>query len=258
MNLVLDVGNAQIHGGLFQGERLINDFRCSTSAEATGDEIGLFLLQVLRELGCKRESLKSVGVASVVPSFTGSLENGIKKYLKRDPFILKAGKKTGLKIKTRSPEEVGADRIASCVGALALYPGGNLIIVDLGTATTFECVSSDRTFLGGVIAPGLRLSMEALARRTAQLPAVNIEYPGHALGKDTISNIQIGLYYGHVGMIRELIPRLSREAFGEDADFRIVGTGGYVTVFNEEKIFDSIEPSLVLHGVRVAAEMNPV
>lgn len=256
MILVLDVGNSQIHGGLYRGQTLVSDFRQSTTAQASEDEVGLFLLQVLREWNCTPEMLQAVGVASVVPSLTHSLELGIHKYLKADPFILQPGRKTGLQIRTKSPGEVGADRIACCIGGLDTVPDENLIIVDLGTATTFECVSADRAFLGGVIAPGLRVSMEALSRRTAQLPAVNIEPPAQAMGKDTITNIQSGLYFGHVGMIRELVPRLRREAFGDSGECRVLGTGGYARLLDRENLFDAVDPHLVLRGIRLATELN--
>lgn len=256
MILVLDVGNSQIHGGIYRGDTLVADFRQSTIAQASEDEVGLFLLQVLREWSCSPQSLRAVGIASVVPSLTQALSLGVRKYLKSDPFILGPGKKTGLQIRTKSPGEVGADRIACCIGGLDTFPGENLIIVDLGTATTFECVSADRAFLGGVIAPGLRVSMEALSRRTAQLPAVNIEPPEQAMGKDTTTNIQSGLYYGHVGMIRELVPRLRVEAFGESASCRVLGTGGYASLLNRENLFDAVDPHLVLRGIRLATELN--
>lgn len=256
MNLALDVGNTQMHGGLFRGDALAADFRRSTHSGATEDEIGLFLLQILREWGCAPGDLETVGIASVVPSLTTALATAVRKYLEMEPFVLGPGKKTGLKIRTASPSEVGADRIAGCIGAMKRFPGENLIIIDLGTATTFDCLTADGAFLGGVIAPGLRLSMEALSRGTAQLPAVQIHSPGRALGRDTVTNIQAGLYYGHVGLVRELVPRLRAEAFGPEAPCRIVGTGGSVSLFDEEALFDECLPHLVLEGVRWAAHMN--
>ncbi len=256
MNLVLDIGNSQIHGGLFRGDELVADFRRSTFAEATEDEFGLFLKQILHEWNCAPGEPASVGLASVVPSVTMAIASGIQKYLQVDPFILRPGKKTGLQIRTKSPAEVGADRIACCIGAMETFPNENLIVVDLGTATTFEVISAGGAFLGGVIAPGLRVSMEALSRRTAQLPAVNIEVPERALGKDTISNIQSGLFYGHVGMIRELLPRLRLEGFGEGATCRVLGTGGYARLLDTEGLFDAVDPYLVLRGIHRATELN--
>lgn len=258
MIVILDVGNSQIHGGLFAGDRFRAEFRKSTTPRATADEIGLFLVQFLREHGVAPVDLVAVGIATVVPALTDALMEGSRRYLDRKPFFLAPGARTGLKIKTRSPEEVGADRIASAIGALEAYPGEHLIVVDLGTATTFDCVSADREFLGGVIAPGLRVSMESLTQNTAKLPPVEIVKVREALGRSTVTTIQSGLYFGHVGLARELLPRLKREAFGENAACRIIGTGGYAGLFAGETppLFDHFESHLVLRGILHATRLN--
>ncbi len=256
MILALDVGNSQIHGGVFDEGRLRFQFRKATTSRATSDEIGLFLLQILREQGVSPGHLTAVGLASVVPALTQAMVDGIVGYLGLKPFVLQPGAKTGLKIRTKSPEEVGADRIANCVGALGTHPDKNLIVVDQGTATTFDCISKDRSFLGGVIAPGLRISMEALTMNTAKLPPVDIVAMKEALGRSTITNIQAGLYLGHVGLIREVLPRLKKEAFDDDPDCFVIGTGGYSKLFEDEALFDVIETDLVLKGVLFATQLN--
>lgn len=255
MMLVLDIGNTTLHGGVFRGRDLVAEFRKSTSDRATADEIGLFLLQILRERGCAPEEIRAVGAASVVPSLQRALEDGIATFLRRETFFLQPGARTGLKIKIRNPEEVGADRIANAIAAGAVFPGENAIVVDLGTATTFDVVSAQREFLGGAIAPGLRISMETLHTKTAKLPPVDIMARPEALGKSTVGSIQSGLFYGHLGMMRELLARLRVDAFGEEP-VRVIGTGGFAPMFAGEKVFDRLEPHLVLEGVRLATEMN--
>ncbi len=256
MILALDIGNSQIHGGLFDGVRLLNEFRKSTTSQATEDEIGIFLVQVLREWSRDPGMLHAAGVASVVPALLPAMVRGIRQYLGCEPVVLQPGTRTGLRIQTKAPEEVGADRIASSIGAFDAYPNENLIVIDMGTATTFDCLTADKTFHGGVIAPGLRLSMEALFRNTAKLPPVEIRACEHALGRSTETNIQSGLYFGHIGLIRELLPRLKAEAFGPDAECRVIATGGSAEMFMPEGLFDSFEPHLVLKGIRIATEMN--
>mgnify|MGYP006281474869 FL=1 len=195
-------------------------------------------------------------MASVVPALLPAVVKGIRQYLGSDPVVVQPGTRTGLRIQTKAPEEVGADRIASSIGALDAYPGENLIVIDMGTATTFDCLTADKTFHGGVIAPGLRLSMEALYRNTAKLPPVEIRACEEALGRSTETNIQSGLYFGHVGLIRELLPRLKAEAFGEDGECRVIVTGGYAEMLMPEQLFDHYEPHLVLKGIRIATERN--
>ncbi|MCK5690540.1 type III pantothenate kinase, partial [Myxococcota bacterium] len=184
-----------------------------------------------------------------------SLRSACIKYFSQDPFFLKAGVKTGLQIKTRNPHEVGADRIANAVGAEQLYPGKNLLIVDLGTATTIDAINDKRDYLGGAIAPGLRISMEALEKRTAKLTSTEIIKKPKALGRTSAESIQAGLYYGQLGMIRELCKSITREHFSQNKPI-VIGTGGFVHLFEHEKIFDAIKPDLVLEGLMHTLELN--
>jgi len=255
MILALDVGNSQIYGGVFEKDKMLLSFRRTSKTGSSSDEFGVFLRSVLRENGMDPAQVKQITLCSVVPDVIYSLKGACKKYFNLNPFILQAGVKTGLKIKYRNPLEVGADRIANSIAATHLYPGKNLLIVDLGTATTFCAVSREKDYLGGSIVAGLRLSMEALEAKTSKLPTVEIVELNEALGRSTIESIQSGLYFGHIGTIKEISERISREAFGGDKPF-VIGTGGFAHLFEKEGIFDVVLPDLVLKGLLYSLKMN--
>jgi type III pantothenate kinase len=255
MILTLDVGNSQIFGGVFADERLRLQFRKSSKYGTSSDELGLFLKSVLIENNLDPKLVQEISLCSAVPDMIHSLRGACLKYFGLDPFILQAGVKTGLKIKYRNPIEVGADRIANSVGALAKFPGQNLVIVDFGTATTFCVVTKDRDYLGGLILPGLRLAMESLESGTAKLPKVEILNPKALVGRSTIENIQSGLFNGNLEMVRGLSTRLRREALNDERAL-IIGTGGFSRLFESEKLFDVLVPDLVLYGLLKALQMN--
>lgn len=255
MILALDVGNSQIYGGVFSGEKMLLSFRRNSKQGSSSDEIGIFLRTVLRENDLNPQEVQQIALCSVVPDVVYSLRGACRKYFDLDPFILQAGVKTGLKIKYRNPLEVGADRIATAIAASQLYPGRNLIVVDLGTATTLDAVSASKEYLGGAILAGLRLNMESLESKTAKLPSVEIMAKDEALGRSTVESIQSGLYFGHIGQIRELSQRISQECFSNDKPL-ILGTGGFAHLFEKEKIFDKILPDLVLKGLLIASQLN--
>ena len=255
MILCLDVGNTQIYAGLFDKDQMVLSFRKNSKSGASSDETGVFLRAAIRENGFDPKNITQIAICSVVPEVIYSLRGACMKYFNINPFILQAGVKTGLKVKYRNPLEVGADRIANSIAATHLYPGKNLILVDLGTATTFCAVSKDKEYLGGSIIAGLRLCMEALESKTAKLPSVEIISMHEALGRSTIESIQSGLFYGHLGSIREISERLTKECFGDDSPL-IVGTGGFAHLFEKEKIFEKIVPDLVLKGMLIALQYN--
>ena len=255
MILALDVGNTQIFGGVFSGDEVRLRFRKNTQLGNSSDEIGLFLRDVLRENQISPKDIHKIAVCSVVPDMDYSLKNCCKKYFDLNPFVLQAGVKTGLKIKYRNPLEVGADRIANAIAATHLYPGKNVIIVDFGTANTFCAVSADKDYLGGMIFPGLRISMEALESKTAKLPAVEIIAPTDLIGRSTVESIQSGLYYGNLAMIRELSRQIKYEQF-RGAETVVIGTGGFSRLFEKEKVFDALIADLVLLGLVRALQMN--
>ena len=255
MLLCLDIGNTQIHGGVFDGDALRLQFRKSTQPLGSSDELGIFFVSVLRENGVDPRSVDRVALCSVVPAALHSLRGASRKYFRSEPFVLQAGVKTGLKVRYRNPLEVGADRIAGAIAAARRQPGRNLIVVDCGTATTFEVVTAGGDYLGGVILPGVGVSAETLASRTAKLPRVEIARPESVLGRSTVESIQSGLYHGHSGAIRHLVAELTREVFGGERP-HVVGTGGFARMFEEERLFDEVVPELVLEGLRQAEMLN--
>jgi type III pantothenate kinase len=255
MILVLDVGNSQIFCGVFRQEELVSQFRYASTGKGSSDEIGVFLRSALRENGVDPESIKIIAISSVVPELNYTLRSCCQKYFAIEPMILRPGLKTGLKIAYKDPKEVGSDRIADAMGAMKLFPNRNLVVVDFGTATTVCAITKDRVFLGGNIMPGMRLAMEALEAKTAKLPSVEIKPVRTAVGKTTIESIQSGLYWSNVGMVRELVSRISAEAFAEEAPL-VIATGGFSNLFHREDLFDHVVSDLILVGLIEALRLN--
>jgi len=255
MILALDVGNSQIYGGVFIGDELKLQFRKTSKGGNSSDEFGLFLRSILRENNIDPDAVKHIAVCSVVPDVIHSLKGACVKYFNLQPFILQAGVKTGLKIKYRNPIEVGADRIANSVAASGMFPDKNLIIADFGTATTFCAVSADREYLGGLILPGFRISMEALESQTAKLPVVEIVRPTEIIGRSTVESIQSGLYFSNLHALRGISDQIKKEYF-KDQDTLLIGTGGFSRLFDQAKVFDHLVPDLVLRGVKMTLELN--
>lgn len=255
MLLALDIGNTQIHGGVFDGDALRCQFRKTTHPLGSPDEFGVFFSAVLRENGVDPRALTRAAVCSVVPPALAPVRGACAQYFRCEPFVLQAGAKTGLRVKYRNPQEVGADRIAGAMGAALRRPGENLIVVDCGTATTFDVVTAAGDYLGGAILPGVGISIDILAGRTAKLTTVEIVRPTAALGRSTIESVQSGVYYGHAGAIRRLLDELAREAFAGARPY-VVGTGGFARLLEPEKLFDEIVPELVLLGLRHADAIN--
>lgn len=255
MILCLDVGNTQIYGGLFDKDKMVLSFRKNSKSGASSDETGIFLRSAIRENGYDPSKIHQIAICSVVPEVIYSLRGACMKYFNLNPFILQAGVKTGLKIKYRNPLEVGSDRIANSIAASHLYPNKNIIIVDLGTATTFCAVTGEKEYLGGSIVAGLRLCMEALESKTAKLPSVEIIAMHEALGRSTIESIQSGLYFSHLGAMKEIIDRMTKECFQNERPI-IIGTGGFSSLFEKEKVFDVVIPDLVLKGMLISLQFN--
>ena len=255
MILTLDVGNSQIFGGVFHGEELVLRFRTASRPLTSSDELGLFLRGVLRENGADASDISQIAFCSVVPEIVYALRSCCRKYFRLDPFILQAGVKTGLKIGYRNPLDVGPDRIANAIAATHIYPDRNLIIVDCGTATIIDAVRAGREFLGGMILPGVRISMEALERNTARLPSVEILPATQLVGRSTIECIQSGLYFGTRAAIQGLTRDLHREVFRQEPAL-VIGTGGFSRLFEEERLFDALQPDLILIGLAHALSLN--
>lgn len=266
MLLCLDVGNSHIFGGVFSKDNtLLLSFRHETNVTATSDQLGVFLKSVLRENGVdtnnNSDDIKHIAVSSVVPSIDYSLRAACKKYFNIDPFFLHAENAVGLTIKTLNPSELGADLIAGAIAAINHFPQRNIIVVDLGTATTFAAINAAAEFLGVSIMAGMRLTVSALSSNTAKLFSVAIAHPEHALGRATKEALQSGLYYGHLGAIKEIATQMTKEAFGIKFDLSakaqnpiLLGTGGFSHLFEGAQIFAAIKPNLVLDGLRLAYE----
>lgn len=238
-----------------QKQRINSAIQKTSKGTGSSDETGIFFRSVLRENNINHEDIKEIAMCSVVPSAIYSIRNGCMKYFNVDPFILQAGVKTGLKIKYRNPLEVGADRIANAVAGYNLYENKNLIIIDFGTATTFDVVTKEKDYLGGVIIPGFKISMEALESKAAKLHSVEIVVPEETVGRSTRESIQSGLYYAQYSIIKELKQRIKNESFHGEEPF-VVSTGGFSNLFEGKNLFDAIHPDLVLKGLYYSLKMN--
>lgn len=255
MILTLDVGNSTMTGGIFDGNKLVLQFRQTTDKNSTSDEIGIFLRSVLRENGIDWKEIKDICCCSVVPPINYSLSSALKKYFGVEALFIQSGIKTGLKLKYSNPKEIGADRIAAAIGAANRHPNQNLVVIDMGTATTIDVVTKDREYLGGAIMPGLKISVQALASGTSKLPTVEIIKANKICGQSTIEAIQSGIYFGNAGAIKEFCYQYQKKIFDGEKPF-VVGTGGFARTFESYNLFDEIVPELVLLGVKNALEMN--
>ena len=255
MILSIDVGNTIVTCGLFHGDEILLQFRLTTNINASSDEIGVFMRSALRENGFDWKAIKQIGCCSVVPQMNYSIASACSKYFGCDVLFIQGGIKTGLKIKYGNPKEIGADLIAAAMGAVALYPNRNVVVIDMGTAITLELITKDKEYLGGSIMPGLKISVDALANQTAKLPAVEIARPEHICGNTTTEAIQSGLFYGTAGAIKELSFLYQKNVFHGEKPF-IIGTGGFAKGFADYGLFDIIIPELVLYGVKTAIDMN--
>ena len=255
MILALDIGNSQIFCGVFEREQLKVQVRYASKAQISSDEFGVFLRGALRENGVDPESIKTIGISSVVPELNYALRACSQKYFNVEPMILQPGVKTGLKVDYKDPKEVGSDRIADAIGAVKMFPNRDLILVDFGTATTVCAISKDKVFLGGNIMPGIRLSMEALEAKTSKLPSVEISPVKEIIGKTTIDSIRNGLYWSNVGMIKEITTRISEEVFSGNSPLKLA-TGGFSHLFDKENLFDHVVTDLILVGIVESLKIN--
>ena len=253
MILAIDVGNTHTVVGVYDDKKLLSYWRISTDLNKTEDEYGMLVKNLLSNSNLALSDIKSVVISCVIPPVSWILKKMSIDYFKVSALIVGPGIKTGICIKTDNPKEVGADRIVNAIAAYKLY-GGPVIIVDFGTATTFCAVDADGIYLGGAIAPGLEISVEALFEKTAKLPKIEIIKPKHSIGSNTITAMQSGMFFGYLGLINELIRRFKRE-LGEDSV--VVATGGQAELIgNESKLIDKINPLLTLEGLHLIYEMN--
>ncbi len=252
MILCLDIGNTHIFGGLYQEGQIQLQFRYPSATPATSDQLGVFFKSVLRENNIDPSELKQVSICSVVPSINYSIRSAFLKYFSLEPFFLDGKSVKTLKIIYPTPNEIGADRISNAIAAIHDYPNKNIIVIDLGTATTFDGITANGEYLGGIIMPGLYISMKALAENTAKLSPVTIVKPEKIIGKNTMENIQAGLFYNHLGAMREIIRRMKQTTFNNE-EVVVLGTGGFASLFAEEAIFTAIVPELVLQGLYLSS-----
>ena len=251
--LSIDVGNTNTCLGLHSGSTLEANWRLTTRREQTADEYGILVRNLFSSFGVEPKDVAGVALASVVPPLTGVLVELSRQYLGREPLVIEPGVKTGMPILYEPPGDVGADRIVNGVAALAAY-GGPVIVVDFGTATTFDVVSRNGEYVGGVICPGIGISADALFQRAARLPRVDVRNPGRVIGRSTVGSIQAGLYYGYASMVEGIIGRILAE-LKEPA--RVVATGGLAeTLAREVPSIEAVDGALTLTGLRLIWERN--
>jgi len=253
MLLVLDVGNTKTAVGVYAEGKWIADWRVTTHLDYLADEYYVLLKSLLEDADLSFQSLSGAALASVVPPLTATFEELIVRIVGKKPVVVGPGVRTGIQIKIENPKEVGADRIANTAAVQKLY-GGPAIVLDLGTATTFDVVSKDGDYLGGAIAPGLGIAADALVRRTAKLPKVELTFPENAMGRNTVAAMQSGLVIGYVGLVKELVARLKKELGG---NAKVIATGGMAEMISAwTEVIDIVSPRLTLEGIRIIYELN--
>ena len=254
MLLVFDVGNTNMVLGVYEGTELKRHWRINTDKEKTSDEYGILISNLFQYDNVDMNSITDVIISSVVPNVMHSLENFCIKYCKKKPLIVGPGIKTGLNIKYDNPKQVGADRIVNAVAAIEKYKSP-MIIIDFGTATTFCAISEKGDYLGGTIAPGIKISSEALFQRASKLPRVELAKPGTTICKNTVSAMQSGIIYGYVGLVDKIISMMKSELGGDD--IKVIATGGLsVLIASETDSIDYIDKFLTLEGLRLIYDKN--
>lgn len=253
MLLAIDVGNTNITMGVFENENLVATWRMATDTNRMPDEYAILIRNMLPMKNILVESISGVSICSVVPPLTQVFQELSSSYFKIDPLVVSAGTKTGVRIEYENPRDVGSDRVVDAAAAYDIY-GGPIVIVDFGTATVFDAVSKDGTYIGGAIASGINLTAQALYERTAQLRKVELIPPKNAIGKNTTASIQSGIFYGHVGMVEAMVERFKKE-MGDGV--KVVATGGMAQIIDQETdVFDEINMDLTLIGLRLIYELN--
>lgn len=255
MLLAVDIGNTNIALGLFDGKDLIQHWKIRSEQQKTTDEYEIILLNLLSLAQLEAKSIRSVIISSVVPPLTPVFQSLSQDFLNINPLVVGPGLKTGMSILYENPQEVGADRVVASVAAFDKY-GGPAIIVDFGTATTFDVISKDGEYLGGAIAPGIQIAAEALYLKTAKLPRIEIKKPKNAIGRTTVTSMQSGLYFGYIGLISNIIDEISNE-LGEG--IKIIATGSFASqIYPDLVSIEYLDPYLVLEGLRIIHDRNKV
>ncbi len=257
MLLALDIGNTTVGIGVFKDKSLVRDWKIWSDREKMSDEYSVILLNLLGQAGIAPADIKDVIISSVVPPLTPIFQALSQNLFGAKAVIVGPGLKTGVPILYENPLEVGADRVVAAAAAIDLF-GGPCIVVDFGTATTFDAVSAKGEYLGGAIAPGIQSSAEALAARTAKLPRIEIVPPRRAIGKTTVASMQSGIYHGYVGLVNNIIAEIKKELGTEGAGkITVVATGGFAgEIAGQIPAIDEVAPGLVLHGLRLLFERS--
>jgi len=251
--LALDIGNTNVTVGVFDGEKLKATWRIASGVHRMPDEYASVLLNLLSLERILVASVREAVLCSVVPSLEATFISLLERYFGITPLVVGVGVKTGVKLATENPREVGADRVVNAAAAQRLY-GGPVIVIDFGTATTFDAVSREGDYLGGAIAPGIDIAAEALFLRTAKLPQVELTRPKNAIGRSTVSAMQSGIIFGYIGLVEGIVARIRKELGGEA---RTVATGGYAeTIARETPVIEIVNPDLTLIGLRMIYDMN--
>jgi type III pantothenate kinase len=251
MLLAIDIGNTHTVFGIFDKKRLLGSWKVTSFMSRTEDELGALIDAFCKQAGVPAKKITAVGISSVVPNLTDVMERMSKKYFGATPVIISAAMPIGIKILYDDPSSVGADRLCNAVAAYAKH-GGPVVIVDFGTATTFDVVSRDGEYLGGVIAPGLETSASELHRRAARLPKVELHFPKGVIGKNTVASMQAGVLYGALDAMETMVRRISKEI----DDFpTVIATGGLSELMTRHsKVINKHEPNLVLEGIRLIVD----
>ena len=254
MLLAFDVGNTNIVVGVFEGEELIQNWRFGTDSNKSADEYGMMLSQLFAYEGLKISDIENVIISTVVPSSLFSLQHASQKYFEKTPIVVDSSMDVGIVIKYNNPEQVGADRIVNAVAAREKYEGA-LIIIDLGTATTFCAITEKGEYLGGAIAPGLLISSQALFEKTAKLPKVELDYTDEVICKETSDSIKAGVVMGHMGVIEYIVAKMKKELgeyVGEGTKIQVIATGGTATLIEKGvTCIDHIDKMLTLEGLKI-------
>lgn len=247
MLLAIDAGNTNLTFGVFDGDNIVASFRMTTKIPRTSDEYGIMVLNLLREKGIDKDMLEDIMISSVVPGIMHSLTSGMIKYLDKKPYIVGVGTKTGLKLPVANPAELGADRIVDAVAGYDLY-GGPVLVIDFGTATTYDLITEDGSFTAGITSPGIRISANALWNEAAKLPEIEIRKPDSILAKNTITSMQAGLVYGYIGQVEYIIKKVIEETGYEN--LKVVATGGLGRMISgETEMIHVYDPDLTLKGI---------
>lgn len=257
MLLAIDIGNTNIVLGVFDGERLVESWRLATLRERTADELGVLVDALFAQGHVDKGRIDGIILASVVPPLTGMAQAMGERHFRLTPLTIEADTRTGMPILYEQPTEVGADRIVNGVAAYERFGRGAsrpLIVVDFGTATTFDAVTAKGEYLGGAICPGVQISADALFQRAARLPRIEVRKPARVVGRTTIGAMQSGLFYGYVGMVEGLVRRMDGELGGRAIT---VATGGLAAIIaSETAVIEHVEPDLTLHGLRIVWQRN--